>query len=544
MKRIFTKLLFLLLVLVSCRSAHLAHQTEPLFLLPGRIRISHPDNGNTGVLGEQVQYTYAMEEEAARRLASGAAGGGGAGGEGAAAERLDTNRVYVLSGVTVVGRTRFAPLREGRVDINFAIHVPKEYLSDDYHISLTPELWHNDSLVALNEVVLRGKNFIRKQEEDYRRYDNYIAGIVDPSGYDTAFINRRAVDRELERRRREEINSYYSRWSLYQEYRKWRNGQQVKFDRYNVRATGKLNKELEALDMAYRTGLIRHLATRQDTAALSREYRAKRRKIIAAAPVQRRITLGTVPARYRDFYLNGVQAVDIEPLLPGEQDSIRIASNHIMHDLIAMNEIRDSRRQEAFNSMVPVPYRPEAHYSAVIAPEWNFNYLYTTSYPVTSGLRTLRLTLKGNIMAVDGSSYTIHRTDTLSYVVSSMDELADGSLIANPAFTEEQRREYTHAIGLLKNREYQRALQILNAYTDYNTALALTCLGYNQTAYDLLRQLPENADTHYLSAILCCRLKDEREAIRQFEKACQLDETKLFRADRDPEIGKLMKRLR
>ncbi|WP_163219763.1 hypothetical protein [Bacteroides sp. 224] len=346
---------------------------------------------------------------------------------------------------------------------------------------------------------MRGKHFIEKQEQDYERYNEYVSTIIDPAGYDTAFINRHAVEKELHRRRKNELSSYYTRWSQYQDFIKWQNEEQEKYDAYNIKQAGKLKKKLRSHDQRYRQSVSRLLATGQDTTVLGEKYRRQRKAIIASAPAYRQITAGTIPGKYQDLYLTGLQAGDIEPVMPEEEDSLRIASEHIMHERIAFNEIKGSRLEETFNRMVPAPYRPEAHYNAVIAPEYNFTYRYTRSYPVTPGLKKLRLTLKGSIMATDRSNYNIRRTDTLSYIISSMDELADTRLIANQSFTDDQRREYTNAIRLLKNREYRQALHLLNNYKDYNTALALTCLGYNSQAYNLLRQLPKTADTHYLS---------------------------------------------
>lgn len=122
-----------------------------------------------------------------------------------------------------------------------------------------------------------------------------------------------------------------------------------------------------------------------------------------------------------------------------------------------------------------------------------------------------------------------------------MDELADGTLLANPELSAAQRSEYTHALQLLRGREYQRALSILNAYKDYNTALTLTCLGYDVQAYSLLSQLKKNANTHYLGAILCARLQKAPAAVDHLVEAIRLNPDKLYRADRDPEISKLIR---
>ena len=526
-----------LLMLLSCATTRHVHLTEPLFLQPGRINIAHygeepgsVSSGGARVLAEQVNYaTEPHQEEQSAAVHN-------------ESIRLDTTQVYAIPTVTVVSKARFANVREGKVNLDFVIRVPKEFLSDNYQVCLTPELLHNDSLVKLDEVVLRGKNFIETQEQDYKRFEEYMATIIDPSGYDTAFINRRAVDQELKRRRKSELNNYYSNWTSLQEYVGWKNQEQLKYDEYNVRQNIKLNEKLARHDARYRHDLSRALILRQDTTELGKKYRYQRNKLISESPAQRQITLGTVPVKYREFYLGNVTQENLNPLMPEKEDSVRIARDNVIQERVVLNEMKSSRSQETFQRMVPYPYKPDAHYSTTIVSEYNFNYRYTQEYPVTRGLKNLKLTLKGYIAATDRSRYNINRSDTLNFIISSMDELADGNLISNKEFTPEQRSEYTHAIQLLRNREYQRALNILNTYKDYNTALTLTCMGYDKQAYALLTQLKKSASTLYLSAILNTRLGAEDKAIENLKKACEMDPQIIFRTEKDPEISKLIRK--
>lgn len=531
-----------MLIITSCNTYHQqSYMTRHLFMRSDRVSISHygvsASNSSREniprVLGEQLTYT---ESEVNEKDVSGRAW------QESGAERLDTNKVYSIPQVTVVSRAKFAPVREGKVEIDFVIRVPKGLLSDDYQLCLTPELLHGDSLVLFEDVILRGKNFINQQEKDYERYNEYISTIVTPEGYDTAFIDRKAVEMELNRRRKSELDNYYKRWNLYQQYHSWRGKKQEEYDLYNVRERNKFNERLHEFEKEYNARLLRVLATHQDTAAFFKKYRKKKEKLLSSTPVYRQITMGTVPARFRDIYLSGVTVRQFEPLLPLQEDSLRIASEHRMNELIAFNEMKDIRKEEVFKRMVPVPYRSDVRKSAIINPEWDFVYRYTQSYPVTPGLRKLRLTLSGYITATDRSHYNIRNVDTLSFVISSMNELADGSLISNQNFSDGQRQEYAHALQLLRNREYQRALNILNHYKDYNTALTLTCMGYNKQAYELLTQLEKNAASYYLAAILSCRLGEENQAIKYLKEAYRLDNSKSLREGRDPEISTLIRK--
>lgn len=528
---LFATALLMLLVIAACKTSRQPHLTERLFIEPARITITHyGDNGSSRVLGEQVTYHQQQQEEEEQKVLF----------DGAT--RLDTNKVYTIPQVTVISRARFAPVREGHVDLDFVIRVPKEILSDKYQISLTPELLHNDSVVRFGDVVLRGNEFIKEQDKGYEKYNEYTSAIVDPESYNTAFVDHKAVETELSQRREKELGVYYNRWDRYQAYLAWRSKQQTEFDNYNLEQEKKLNGKLAELDSEYNKKMVRMLSVGQDTTAYSRNYRAKRNKLIADAPAFRQITIGTIPQEYQEFYVDGITRDKIKPLLPAEEDSIRIASKHIIQEEIALNKVRESRKEEVFNQLVLTPYRPDARHNATIDPEWDFVYRYTQPYPVTAGLKNLRMTLKGYVIATDRSRYDVTRVDTLTFVISSMDELADGSLVGTKGFTDAQRQEYTHAIQLLRNREYDRALKIFNNFKDYNTALTLTCMGYDKQAYDLLIQLKKNANTEYLGAILSTRLGEDNRAIHHLKQAYRLDETKANRAERDPEISKLIRK--
>jgi hypothetical protein len=519
-----------MLFLCSNTTGKKRHLTERLFLEKKRISITHPGDKPsqvTNVLSEQVTYrseplnedSLTAEQEEAH---------------------LDTNKVYALEQVTVTSRARFAPVREGHVNIDFLIHIPGEFLSDDFQVLLTPQLTLGDSLTSLDAVVLRGNNFIELQKQDYERYENYLASIVDPSSYGSVFVDHGSVNRELSKRRKTELDQYYQQWSLMEDYREWRNKEQTKYDEFNVKNGEKLRQKLMKHDNKYKPAFARQLAIRQDTSLLGKKYRAERKKIIDSSPIRKQITLEAVPSRYREIYLRGIGPEDLAPLLPQEEDSMSIAQGFMLHEKIAANEMKGTRQQEVFQYMVPSPYLPDAHYNAVITPERNYVYRYTKSISVIPGVKNLSLTLTGNITATDRSLYKIPKMEKLTYVISTMDELADGSLLANDKFTDDQRDDYVLALQCLRNREYQRALSILNDFKDYNTALALTCLGYDKQAYSLLVQLPKNSNTNYLGAIVCSRLKDIQAAVDHLMEACTMDPTKIERAQRDPEMAKLI----
>lgn len=99
---------------------------------------------------------------------------------------------------------------------------------------------------------------------------------------------------------------------------------------------------------------------------------------------------------------------------------------------------------------------------------------------------------------------------------------------------------YISGIKLMESRKYKEALSLLSEYNDYNTAVCLMSLGYDQKALDILLAEKDSANKFYLMAIIYTRLKREAEAIQAFISSVSLDASKIYRGKLDPEINKLI----
>lgn len=102
---------------------------------------------------------------------------------------------------------------------------------------------------------------------------------------------------------------------------------------------------------------------------------------------------------------------------------------------------------------------------------------------------------------------------------------------------------YQDAIRMIENRQYKKALVVLDDQypDDYNTAICLMSLGYDRRALEIMNRQADTSNRNYILAILYYRLKDETEAVKHFVKACEQDETKIWRGKLDPEINTLIK---
>lgn len=114
-------------------------------------------------------------------------------------------------------------------------------------------------------------------------------------------------------------------------------------------------------------------------------------------------------------------------------------------------------------------------------------------------------------------------------------------MVKDTIHTTEPDTIYAASIELMKKRRYAEALQILHEYNDYNTAICLMSLGYDQAAYNILTNEGQTANNRYLLAVVASRLGKLEEAVSLYLHAVELDPSKRWRGTLDPEINKLIK---
>lgn len=121
-------------------------------------------------------------------------------------------------------------------------------------------------------------------------------------------------------------------------------------------------------------------------------------------------------------------------------------------------------------------------------------------------------------------SFHIHKKDAISdtVVTTQIDTL------------------YMKGVGYLKDRDYKKALEYLNGYKDYNTALAYLLMDYNYSALGILENLEASGDRDYLMAIAYSRLGDTEKAVRFLKSAIEQDNKFKYRYRLDPECAKLI----
>ena len=99
---------------------------------------------------------------------------------------------------------------------------------------------------------------------------------------------------------------------------------------------------------------------------------------------------------------------------------------------------------------------------------------------------------------------------------------------------------YMSGVQAIKDREYQKAIEILSPYDDFNTAVALSAADRDWTALDVLGRQKESDKSEYLSALLYSRVGEDALAVQHYLKSCALNPSYVHRGNLDPEISSLI----
>ena len=428
----------------SCSTSDRKFMTQSLFMQTKRANIVLPDD----LKNDKSKSSIASERVTYRNSAS-----SGINGEvilKSGQNKLDTSAVYRLPEVEVKAQGRFTAERDGRINVDFKIIVPKEILSDNWRLVLSPKLLHNDSVVPLQKVILNGRGFVDKQKQDYEEYDKFLKSIVDKSQYDSIYLDRDNISRDISKRQEYYFSIYKKDMKEQMDYEKWKDKREEE------------DARMEAMKIRYKTEqyhrysrkaidhTVRNLVENKDTTGLyakyMKDYERKTKKHISRylddfsfhgdkdslESFKKEIQLMRTPKKYRALYETNRQIADINNHVFTLKDSIEISKHRYFFDEIVLNELAATRKDEMFRKIVKFPYtenKAEIRLDTIIPSGNNFIFYYTQEYPVVEGLKKIRLTMDSKIQAIDRSEYKLQSADTLSYFIASLAQLADVSLI-------------------------------------------------------------------------------------------------------------------
>lgn len=315
------------------------------------------------------------------------------------------------------------------VDISFMITVPKEMLSEQWAISLTPSVESTREDGRLQDVVIRGWKFAEAQEEDYMQYNEFMNSIVDSSQYEEVYIDKERLTKEIEERHDQYWKYYYDEWERQIEFEKWKSKQDGSSKTFSL-ADRKTYR-----DQLYKQYLLRiknqssrYLKADMDTTGLHARYMKEFEQHDAKMPrfiVDNEATLKSVPHKYRDIYESRRTLDDItnnmEELLVKRDSALMALLPALDYKKIRENEKRTLLQNGIREDIIRLPKSENTKVDTIVYDVKNdYQYLYTYRYPVIEGINdTIEVKLASKILATDRSGFSTTAEESLTYVVAA-----------------------------------------------------------------------------------------------------------------------------
>ena len=179
--------------------------------------------------------------------------------------------------------------------------------------------------------------------------------------------------------------------------------------------------------------------------------------------------------------------------------------------LVARDSVMTEGEKQVYRDMVSGYRDPDARERAMSAMGW-YRHMREKLYP---RLRTVEF------------KFDLHRK----------------GMIKDTVHTTELDTEYMRGVQAIQDRDYEEAIKILRPYTpDYNLAVAYCAMDYNESAYQILKDLPETDRVAYMLALIHARRGDDRNAVQSYLRSVGLNPSYVYRGNLDPEISELIRK--
>ena len=490
--------------------------------------------GRTGMLSEIV--TYSQKADTIRRAT-----------KGDEKPKDDGIKTQVIEAVTVTAerpRVKISTLRKGRINLTFLVTVPRALMDERYQVVLSPRLLTEDTTMTLPPVVLKGREFKAAQDKEQKALQAFQESIVDPSKYDSVFFNRKAHRSFMGRLQQDYYSAYRRQFSLQLAYERWRRIMEERYLNANAARAGVYDtkyhaKALDMLGAAYRDELSGRDSVGQRK-GFDMLYSPERRAAYLARG-ERQLDSTNVPGKFRMLFERGWTMDSIENKSFTEKDSLEVAQHTYNFRAIAHNESRRTNADTYRRHIVHFPLIEEMQYEAGVTPDKDFVYLYSRDLEVTPQMKKrMKVIVDSRISAIDQSTWMQRGVDTLTFVISGINDLVDATLIDRLNEKPEAAAEYKLGLERMAARDYRGALEYLRKYPDYNGALALAGMEEDERALMVLNQLGANGKVEYLKAICLTRLSRHEEAKAALLRAVKLQSFLVYKAETEAALAPLM----
>lgn len=500
-----------------------------------------------------------------------------------------------LRAAVLVARFRNVAERLGSVDLDFLIVVSDSLQDPGWQLRFDPVMYVMNDTIRLDPVLITGEDFRRGQLRGYDKYDRFLRGLSRDS---TLFVDHDQAGKFLDRTSalsREEVEDHYSRRGL-----KWLNARKVSRKEELRRRYIKvpIEPEYARLDSVCR-GSRPFIYTYSHRMATRPGLRKVTVSVDGAIYEQDRVICELPPSEPVTFYVSSVSTLAdtstryltvLIPRVVRQNISCRLAfagGSSTVDTTLADNaqmvaglrarmaELLRYRELELDSLIVTSSCSPDGPYAgnsrlaqqradAVrsyfsldcaargIAENWEMLDSLVAADPSLKSwerrayerlrrepdpdLREKQLRAQKFYPYLKGKHYPALRHVRFDYHLHRKG-IEQDTLVTTVVDT-----AYMRAVRLLQDREYEKALEILTPYADYNTAVAYLALDYNATAAAILERLPSSAPTDYMLALSYSRRGRERDAVERLLKAVSAEPSYKYRGNLDPEIAAIIRK--
>lgn len=300
-----------------------------------------------------------------------------------------------LQGIVVEQRLKNIAERNGMVNLDFIVTVPKSLINDRWQLRVYPRAFKDNSdRIDLQPLILSGADFLRMQEKGYNEYKAFVASIVPDSLYWQEMINHKGVQKALSDLEAEYHKAWQNDLLLKREWIDWRD---------------KINKRY----LLFNTEMKRNRASIDPESSLL--------AVLPAYWLERKFDRRSVPRTFAEYAFGNKEIIK-KQITP--EDSLEIEKRFTDVKRIAENERKKQERQAMYHKLVKFP-RIAARLDSIVASGNDFKYYYTQQLDADSNTKKIKLVLNGEVVAIDQSTYEVPQSDTLTYYVSAMVDFLD-----------------------------------------------------------------------------------------------------------------------
>lgn len=325
---------------------------------------------------------------------------------------------YALQEVRVVAKNKTVPERNGKVNVDFVVRVPKDLVDKDWQVHLIPKITKDatgDS-IFLDEIYITGERFDDKRRAGYQKYQDFVETIIpDSADFVQNYVDYRLYYLTLDRKNlfankhRNKVlrqRDKYNNW----EYRV--NRRFLHYNQYPEFMIAKKKGESPMTTLNELTG-----QAQEDLSYLGLQESGA----LDGVPVNwmlREIDLQHVPGMYRKYLEE--RADDPDALMLSRVDSLVWMDFYTRYGDVEHNNAKKRKSEKMYEKYVKFPFARNARLDSIVDKGKDIEYYYSQDVHVDEETRKLFLTLNGDVTTLDDAVYQMPPSDTIVYTISNM----------------------------------------------------------------------------------------------------------------------------